>query len=119
MYRNSVVKEKLLNKVLPKVNKPGRYIGNELNSVYKDPEKVKVRLALAFPEIYEIAMSYMGYDILYHVLNKAEDIWAERVYAPWPDMAEALREEELSLYSLESFTALKEFDILAFTLQYE
>ncbi len=67
---------------LPFVNKPGRYTGNEYNAVLKNPEQVKVRVALAFPEVYELGMSYLGYDILYHILNNEADIWAERVYAP-------------------------------------
>ncbi len=112
--------ENILNKrILPLVTKPGRYVGNELNMVRKDPEAVSVRVGLAFPEVYELAMSYIGFDILYHVLNRQPHIWAERVYAPWTDMEERMRAEGLPLYSLESFTPLAELDIIGFTLQYE
>ncbi len=99
--------------------KPGRYLGNELNAVHKVAEQVSVRVALAFPEVYEIAMSYIGFDILYHMLNNKQHIWAERVYAPWTDMDARMRENEVPLHSLESFTPISEFDILGFTLQYE
>ena len=104
---------------LPFVNKPGRYTGNEYNVVIKDPRETEVRVALAFPEIYELGMSYMGYDILYHVLNSQPHIWAERVYAPWFDAEEVLRAKNIPLFSLESRTPLKEFDWIGFTLQYE
>jgi radical SAM family uncharacterized protein/radical SAM-linked protein len=119
LHKNEAIKQKLQDKILPRVKKPGRYIGNELNSVHKDPVEIKTRIVLAFPEIYEIAMSYMGFDILYNVLNKEKDIWAERVYAPWPDMANLLRENDAPLYTLESFTPISECHIIAFTLQYE
>ncbi len=117
--KNITVDTVLKNKILPFVTKPARYVGNELNIVQKDVDSVDVRVALAFPEVYEIAMSYIGFEILYHVLNSRENIWAERVYAPWPDMNAMLNENKLSLYSLESFTPLKEFDIIGFTFQYE
>ena len=117
--KNRQVEQILLEKILPFVTKPGRYLGNELNTVHKNPEQVSVRVALAFPEVYEIAMSYIGFDILYHVLNKQPHIWAERVYAPWPDMESLMRQNGLALYSLESFTPIREFDIVGFTFQYE
>ena len=84
---------------LPYVNKPGRYTGNEYNVIRKNLSEVKIRVALAFPEIYELGMSYVGYDILYHVLNSQPDIWAERVYAPWMDAEEVLRMKHLPLKS--------------------
>jgi len=117
--KNTHIENILNSRILPFVLKPGRYLGNELNAVHKDTDKISVRIALAFPELYEIAMSYIGFDILYHILNRQEHIWAERVYAPWPDMEVKLREQQLPLYSLESFTPLSEFDIIGFTLQYE
>ncbi|HGY56032.1 MAG TPA: TIGR03960 family B12-binding radical SAM protein [Caldithrix abyssi] len=113
------IEDTLVNYILPYVNKPGRYIGNELNVVHKNPQDISVRVALAFPEVYELAMSYVGFEILYHVLNKESRIYAERVYAPWPDMEAKLREHRVPLYSLETFTPLAEFDIIGFTLQYE
>lgn len=117
--KNKKIENILNNRILPLVSKPGRYVGNELNMVRKEPEAVSVRVGLAFPEVYELAMSYIGFDILYHVLNRQPHIWAERVYAPWPDMEERMRAEEVPLYSLESFTPLAELDIIGFTLQYE
>lgn len=117
--KNKYIENILINRILPFVSKPARYVGNELNAVIKDPGKVKVRFALAFPEIYEIGMSYTGFEILYHILNKHDDIWAERVYMPWKDMQSWLRQEQVPLYSLESFTPLSQFDIVGFTLQYE
>ena len=120
MQKKNKHTEHILNsRILPFVLKPGRYLGNELNAVHKDTDKISARIALAFPELYEIAMSYIGFDILYHVLNRQEHLWAERVYAPWPDMEDRMRAQQLPLYSLESFTPLSEFDIIGFTLQYE
>ncbi len=110
---------KIEKEFLPYVNKPGRYLGNEYNAVLKDPQKVDLRIALAFPEVYELGMSYVGYDILYHVLNAQPHIWAERVYAPWTDAEAVLREKDIPLFSLESRTPLREFDCIGFTLQYE
>lgn len=107
------------NEFLPFVNKPGRYTGNEFNVVVKNPADVRLRVALAFPELYELGMSYVGYDILYHILNAQPHIWAERVYAPWLDAEEVLREKEIPLFSLESRTALRDFHWIGFTLQYE
>lgn len=101
------------------MSKPGRYIGNELNIVQKGDKEVSVRIALAFPEVYEIGMSYIGFEILYHILNQNNNLWAERVYMPWSDMEVRMRAEQIPLYSLESFTPLKHFDIIGFTLQYE
>jgi len=104
---------------LPFVNKPGRYTGNEFNVVVKNPADVRLRVALAFPELYELGMSYVGYDILYHILNAQPHIWAERVYAPWLDAEEVLREKNIPLFGLESRTALRDFHWIGFTLQYE
>lgn len=117
--KNERLARLLDSRILPYVSKPGRYLGNELNSIHKDLDDNSIRVALAFPEVYEIAMSYIGFDILYHVLNRQEHIWAERVYAPWADMEELLRKEDIRLFSLESFTSIQEFDLIGFTLQYE
>ncbi|UCF64570.1 MAG: TIGR03960 family B12-binding radical SAM protein [bacterium] len=110
---------KVEKEFLPFVNKPGRYIGNEYNVTIKDASQVDVRVALAFPDVYELGMSYVGFDILYHVLNSQPEIWAERVYAPWFDGEEVLREKNIPLFSLESRTSLADFDWIGFTLQYE
>lgn len=111
--------DQVIDKILPGVSKPTRYIGTELNSVHKDKNLVKVHIALAFPDIYEIGMSHLGIKILYHLLNDQNDIFAERVYAPWIDMEEKLREHKIPLFSLESRTPLNQFDFVGFTLQYE
>lgn len=105
--------------VLKSVAKPGRYIGGEYNSIIKNKEEVKCRFAFCFPDTYEIGMSNLGVRILYDVLNKHPDIWCERVYAPWPDMAEKMREYGIPLTAIESGDAVKDFDIVAFSLQYE
>ncbi len=108
-----------LDKILMSVQKPGRYIGGELNSVDKSDKKIDVHFAFCFPDVYEIAMSHLGLKILYGMLNEQENIWCERVFAPWPDMQEKMEENDVSLYSLESKTQVKDFDIIGFTLQYE
>jgi radical SAM family uncharacterized protein len=108
-----------VNEILLKVSKPVRYIGNEYNAVYKDHKDVDVSFALAFPDVYEIGMSHLGLKILYHVLNDREDVVCERVFAPWVDMEELMRERKIPLFSLESTTPLADFDIVGFTLQYE
>ena len=109
----------LEKKVLPNVTKPGRYLGNETNTITKDVLHTEIRFALAFPDVYEIAMSSQAVSILYHILNKIDFVWAERVFAPWMDMEDTLRENDIPLFSLESFTPLNQFDIVGFTLQYE
>ncbi len=117
---NSFELEKVLfAKILPNVLKPGRYIGHEINIIKKDLQTIKARVALAFPDVYELGMSYTGFQILYHILNSQNFIWAERVFAPWPDMEKQLRLYQVPLYTLESFTPLNQFDIIGFTLQYE
>lgn len=110
---------KLSNKILTKVQKPARYTGGELNAVKKDHAKVDCTFALSMPDVYEVGMSNMGLKILYEVLNEREDTAAERVYAPWLDMEEIMRTENIPLYSLESFTPISDFDFLGFSLQYE
>src|SRR5436853_5111501 len=106
-------------RLLPLVEKPGRYLGNERGSVRKDVSRVRLRLALAFPEVYEIAQSHLGLQILYDILNRRPDVAAERAYAPWPDMETLLRARGLPLVSLESHTALVDFHVVGVSLQYE
>lgn len=108
-----------LEDILPQVSKPTRYIGNEFNSVHKDKKQIKAHMVLAFPDVYEVGMCHLGIQILYHLLNEEQDVYAERVYAPWIDFEEKLREYKIPLFSLESKTPICEFDILGFTLQYE
>lgn len=108
-----------LDSILPTVEKPARYVGGEWNQVKKDPDSISTRIALCFPDTYEIGMSHLGLKILYGLLNKRDGWAAERVYAPWPDMESRLREKDLPLVSLESYTPLNEFDVVGFSLQYE
>ncbi len=108
-----------LEPLLLKVQKPIRYVGGEYNSVVKDKAGIRTRMALCFPDNYEIGMSHLGLKILYSLINAREDCWAERVYAPWPDMEALMRENHIPLYGLESLDPLKEFDFLGFSLQYE
>ncbi|MCQ2471068.1 MAG: TIGR03960 family B12-binding radical SAM protein [Clostridia bacterium] len=108
-----------VEKILLKVQKPGRYVGGELNSVMKDKSKVDLRYAFCFPDTYEIGMSHLGMKILYSVVNKRDDAWCERVFAPWVDMEELMREKNIPLYALESGDPVKDFDMVGFTLQYE
>jgi radical SAM family uncharacterized protein len=105
--------------ILPRVEKPGRYIGGEWNEIRKNPARVRTKVALAFPDVYEIGMSYLGQKILYALLNKKKDVLAERVFAPWPDFERELRAAGLPLMSLENGLPLREFDIIGFSLLYE
>ena len=109
----------LNDEILLKIEKPARYIGNEVNSVMKDPEKVSIRFAMCFPDVYEIGMSHLGIQILYDMFNKREDVWCERVYSPWTDLDQIMRERKIPLFALESQDPVKEFDFLGITLQYE
>jgi radical SAM family uncharacterized protein len=108
-----------LERLLPQVQKPGRYIGGEWNSVVKEWEAVETRVALAFPDIYDLGMSNLGLMILYDILNREEEVLAERVYAPWVEMEAAMRREGLPLFSLETRHPLGQFDIIGFSLPYE
>ena len=108
-----------LDQLLKRAEKPGRYIGGELNSAKKDPAKVDANFAFAFPDIYEIGMSYLGLQILYHELNKRENIYCQRVFSPAVDMEEMMRAENVPLMSLEKKMPIKDMDIVGFTLQYE
>lgn len=118
MEENLVI-SKEVEKLLLKVQKPGRYVGGEMNSVIKDKSKVNLRFAFCFPDTYEIGMSHLGMKILYSQFNSIEDVWCERVFAPWIDMEALMREKNIPLYSLESGDPLTEFDFIGFTLQYE
>lgn len=105
--------------ILSKVDKPARYIGGELNSVQKEVTEEMIRIAFAFPDVYEVGMSHLGMQILYHFFNRREDVYCERVFSPWTDMEQVMKENNIPLFSLETHTALKDFDFIAFTLQYE
>lgn len=105
--------------LLLSVQKPGRYVGGELNSVIKDKQNVDVRFAFCFPDTYEIGMSHLGMKILYSLFNERDDIWCERVFAPWVDFENVMRENNIPLYALESKDPISEFDFVGFTLQYE
>jgi radical SAM family uncharacterized protein len=106
-------------RILGRVSKPSRYINHEFNSIHKDPEKVRVKFGLAYPDVYEVGLPHLGLQILYELLNAREDTLAERVYAPWLDMEEEMRSRRFPLFSLESHFPLSAFDFLGFTLQYE
>ena len=109
----------LLQRILPTVQKPARYTGGEYNEVKKDPENVRVNVAFCFPDTYEIGMSNVGMRILYGVMNEMEGVWCQRVFAPWGDMEDAMREHDIPLWALESQKSVKDFDMIAFTIGYE
>ena len=111
--------EKEFERLLLSVQKPGRYSGGEINSVIKNKTQVDVRFAFCFPDTYEVGMSHLGMKILYHILNKRENFYCERVFAPWTDMEAAMRQNGVPLFSLESFSPVADFDLVGFTLQYE
>ena len=118
VYSPSNVQSKL-ERILPTVRKPGRYTGGELNQVVKAWESVETRVALVFPDIYDLGMSNLGLAILYEIINQRQDALAERVYSPWTDMEEALRQSGLPLYALETKHLVQDFDILGISLPYE
>ena len=109
----------LSDEILMQVEKPARYIGNELNSIVKNPEDVDIRMAMCFPDVYEIGMSHLGIQILYDMFNKREDTWCERVYSPWPDLHKIMKEKNIPLFGLESQEPIKNLDFLGITIQYE
>lgn len=111
--------DKRLERILPKVQKPARYTGGEYNEVMKNKEEVTLRMAFCFPDTYEIGMSNLGMRILYGVINEVPDIWCERVFAPWGDMAEEMRKNDIPLYALESGDPISDFDALGFSVGYE
>ncbi len=110
---------KINDEILQSVEKPSRYVGNEFNSVEKNPLDVNIRFAFCFPDVYEIGMSHLGMKILYHLLNKRPDTYCERVFAPWVDMEQKMRRYEIPLFTLETHDPVKDFDFVGFTLQYE
>ncbi len=107
------------DELLLTIEKPERYIGNEINAVIKDKNKVDIRFALCFPDVYEIGMSHLGIQILYDMFNKRDDIWCERVYSPWTDLDRIMRDKNIPLFALESQDDIRDFDFLGITLQYE
>lgn len=111
--------QKNISKILKSVSKPGRYTGQEFGQIVKDKSKIRMRIAFCFPDTYEIGMSNLGVKILYGALNEMEDVWCERVYAPWTDMEEQMRKNNISLFALESKDSVRDFDIMAMSLQYE
>ena len=109
----------MLQRILPTVQKPARYTGGEFNEIIKNPEDIRVRIAYCFPDTYEIGMSNLGMRILYGVMNQMEGVWCQRVFAPWGDMEQVMREKNLPLWALESQQPVKDFDMIAFTIGYE
>jgi len=107
------------DEILNSVEKPSRYTGGEWNSVVKNPKEVYIRFAFCFPDVYEVGMSHLGMKILYHLLNNRKDTYCERVFAPWVDLEEKMRENDIPLYALESQQPINDFDFIGFTLQYE
>ena len=112
-------KPALSDEILLTVEKPARYIGNEVNSVKKDPRKAEIRFCICFPDVYEIGMSHLGIQILYDMFNKREDVYCERVYSPWPDLHKIMKEQQIPLFALETQEPVKDFDFLGITIQYE
>ena len=109
----------LSDEILLSIEKPARYIGGEVNSVIKDKEKVDIRFAMCFPDVYEIGMSHLGIQILYDMFNRREDTWCERVYSPWLDLDKVLKEKKIPLFALESQDPVRDFDFLGITIQFE
>ena len=105
--------------ILLTIDKPARYLGNEMNAVMKEKSQVDIRFAMCFPDVYEIGMSYLGIQILYDMFNSREDTWCERVYSPWTDLDAVMREKKIPLFALESQDPIKDFDFLGITIQYE
>lgn len=109
----------LQDEILLKIEKPARYIGNEVNMIVKNTDNVDVRFAMCFPDVYEIGMSHLGIQIIYDMLNRREDVYCERVYSPWIDLDKIMRENKIPLFAIESQDPIKTFDFLGITLQYE
>lgn len=114
-----MIKPALSDEILLKVEKPARYLGNEVNMVRKDPKNVDIRFVMCFPDVYELGMSHLGIQILYDMFNKREDVYCERVYSPWNDLDAIMRKENIPLFTLETQEPVKNFDFLGITLQYE
>lgn len=109
----------LSDEILLSIDKPARYIGNEVNMIKKNPDEVSIRFAMCFPDVYEIGMSHLGIQILYDMFNKREDVYCERVYSPWPDLHKIMKEQDISLFTLETQSPVKNMDFLGITIQYE
>lgn len=109
----------LPEEILMKIDKPARYIGHEVNAVMKDPAQVDIRFAMCFPDVYEIGMSHLGIQILYDMFNRRADVWCERVYSPWVDLHQIMKEQNIPLFALESQEPVRTFDFLGITIQYE
>ena len=109
----------LTDDILMSIDKPARYIGGEINSVVKDKNKIDIRFAMCFPDVYDIGMCHLGIQILYDMFNSWEDVWCERVYSPWPDLDKIMREQNIPLFALESQDSIRHFDFIGITLQYE
>lgn len=109
----------LSDDILMTVEKPARYIGNEINSVMKNKDDIKVRFVMCFPDVYEIGMSHLGIQILYDMFNRWDDVWCERVYSPWVDLDKIMREQHIPLFAMESQDPIKDFDFIGITIQYE
>ena len=119
IYGVCFMKPVLPDEILLKVEKPARYIGGEINAVYKDPRDIDIRFAMCFPDLYEIGMSHLGIQIIYSMLNERPDVWCERVYSPWIDLHAIMKEKKIPLFALESQEPVSGFDFLGITLQYE
>ncbi|MCR4841183.1 MAG: TIGR03960 family B12-binding radical SAM protein [Lachnospiraceae bacterium] len=109
----------LSDEILMQIEKPARYIGGEVNMTVKDPDKVKIRFCMCFPDVYEVGMSHLGIQIIYDELNLRDDVYCERVYSPWPDLDKIMRDKKIPLFALESQQPVRDFDFLGITLQYE
>ena len=117
--RNYMRKLALSDEILLKIEKPARYIGNEVNSVMKDKNEVDIRFAMCFPDVYEIGMSHLGIQILYDMFNRMGGCLVRTVYSPWMDLDKIMREKKIPLFALESQDPIKQFDFLGITIQYE
>ena len=115
----NVMKNCISDEILLQVEKPARYTGNEINMVIKNPQKVDIRFGFCFPDVYEVGMSHLGLQILYYFLNRREDAYCERVFAPWIDLEQKMREQNIPLFSIETQQYEKYFECLGFKIQYE
>ena len=119
MKNNKYRKLALPDRILMQIEKPARYIGNEINSVRKNLDQIDIRFCMCFPDVYEIGMSHLGIQILYDMFNRREDTCCERVYSPWVDLHKIMKEENIPLFAVESQDPIKDFDFLGITIQYE
>ena len=109
-----MIKPAVSDEILMAVDKPARYIGNEVNSIVKDKENIDIRFCMCFPDVYEVGMSHLGIQILYDMFNRREDTWCERVYSPWADLHQIMKEENIPLFGLESQEPIKDVDFYGF-----